>query len=94
MKIYISGKISGIELKAQELFVLAEYEILALGYIPLNPMNLIHNHNLSWEEYMKIDIRALMECDGIYMLKNWRESIGASVEHDLAEKLNYKIIYQ
>lgn len=28
------------------------------------------------------------------MLKDWKESEGAKLEHNIAEKLNIKIIYQ
>lgn len=94
-KIYISGKISGLtETEAKLLFENAEKVCIEMGYEPVNPMKLNHNHDKSWEAYMKEDIIALMGCDSIYMLSNWRHSKGAVVEHNLSQELGFEVIYQ
>ena len=41
-KIYISGKISGIENEAPELFAKAETELQAKGFETVNPITLNH----------------------------------------------------
>jgi hypothetical protein len=69
-KIYISGKITGIESEARDLFESAEQFLEALGYDPINPFKLNHNHDKSWHAYMKEDVKALCECDEIYMLRS------------------------
>jgi len=92
--IYISGKISGIEEQAALLFADAMLEVEKLGCIGVNPMELNHKHDQSWSSYMRVDLKALMDCDGIYLLSNWEESPGAKIEHDLAVKLGMEIIYQ
>lgn len=92
-RIYISGKISGIEELAPILFERAEYLIKAMGSIPVNPMTLNHEHDKSWTSYMKEDVKALCDCDAIYMLDNWKESRGAVIEHYIAEQLDLEIIY-
>jgi hypothetical protein len=43
---------------------------------------------------MKADLKAMLDCDCIYMLKNWLGSKGAMVEHNLASDLKFEIIYQ
>lgn len=48
----------------------------------------------TWEDYMKACLRALTHCTHIYMLKNWKESRGAKVEHQMAVDLGIEIIYQ
>lgn len=93
-KIYISGKISGIEAEAPALFSVAANQLKQQGYEVVNPMLLSHNHDKSWESYMKEDIKAMCDCDSIYMLKNWAHSKGASVELNLARVLGLKIIWQ
>jgi hypothetical protein len=75
-KIYISGKISGIENEAPELFAKAEKELQAKGFETVNPMTLNHNHDKSWHSYMKEDVKALCECDEVFMLSNWTDSKG------------------
>ena len=77
-RIYISGKISGLDLRvAQELFEQAALLLKEHGYIPVNPMELCPvNEAFTWKDYMKFDIKILCDCDGIYMLENWKESKG------------------
>ena len=36
----------------------------------------------------------MMECDTIYLLDGWSASKGATIEHDLAWKLNMTILYE
>lgn len=93
-KLYISGKITGIEDQAPELFKLAEEEVRKLGFEPVNPMTINHDHDLTWSSYMKEDLKAMMDCDGVYMLNNWKTSKGANIELDLAESLGMEIYYQ
>ena len=93
-KIYISGKISGIENEAPELFAKAEKELQAKGFETVNPMTLNHQHNKSWHSYMKEDVKALCECDVIYMLPNWTDSKGAIIEHTIAMYLGLKVQYE
>ena len=93
-KIYISGKISGIENEAPELFAKAERELQAKGFETVNPMKLNHQHDKSWHSYMKEDVKALCECDVIYMLSNWTDSKGAIIEHTIAMYLGLKVQYE
>lgn len=92
MRIYIAGKITGIENEAVLKFKRAETILKGMGYEPVNP--LIENTTDTWENYMKLGISKLLTCDGIYMLSNWMNSKGAKIEHNLAEILKLKIIYE
>ena len=94
MKIYLSGKISGIENQAPELFEKAEKELQAKGFEVINPMKLNHQHDKSWHSYMKEDVKAMCDCDSIYMLSNWTDSKGAVIEHLIANYLGLTIQYQ
>lgn len=92
--IYISGKITGIEQSAPAIFAKAESFLFECGYKPINPMKLPHNHDKTWLAYMREDLAALILCDAIFMLSNWKESRGAKIEHNLALSLGLNIIYQ
>lgn len=94
MKIYISGKISGIEDIAAEIFHQAAGHLQSKGFHPVNPMAIPHDHDGSWHNYMKRDIQALCDCEAIFMLHNWTDSRGAIIEHSLAMLLGMKIFYQ
>jgi len=94
IKIYISGKISGIESEAVGLFEKAEKELRLKGLDPINPMTLNHEHDKSWHSYMKEDVKALCDCDQIFMLSNWVDSKGAIIEHAIAMYLGIEVVYQ
>lgn len=92
---YISGKITGIEKIAPILFERAESEVIHLGYEPCNPMKLDHSlHDQSWKSFMQEDIKALLDCQAIYMLHNYHDSKGALLEKEIAEKLGMDVFYQ
>jgi len=93
-KIYISGKISGIENDATQLFERAEKDLQAKGFETVNPLTLNHEHDKSWHSYMKEDVKALCDCDSIYMLTNWVDSKGAIIEHTIAMYLGLNVQYQ
>lgn len=96
-KIYISGKISGLETEhAIQLFEAAEQKI-AVNFPEaktVNPFKIEHNHDLSWENYMRFDLIAMLTCDSIYMLKNWKDSKGATIEYNLAVALNFNVLFE
>lgn len=93
-KIYISGKISGIENDALALFDTAEDALKTTWAVVINPMRLPHDHDKTWHSYMREDIKSLCDCDAIYMLKNWSDSKGAIIEHTIAMYLGIKVIYE
>ena len=93
-KIYISGKISGIENDAPTLFSKAEKMLQSLGFETVNPMTINHEHDKSWHSYMKEDVKALCDCDEIFMLQNWADSKGAIIEHTIAMHLGLRVHYE
>jgi hypothetical protein len=94
MRIYISGKITGIEDDARVNFEIAENIIRAMGHEPVNPFKLRHKKDATWEDYMRKDIRELTKCDAIWMLPDWKESKGAKIEMQLADNLKIHKMYQ
>ena len=95
MKIYISGQITGLDLtEATTLFKEAEIMLKNRLHEVINPMDLPHKHGQTWREFMLEDIDALMGCQGIYMLENWRDSKGARIEHNIAVEMGLKIFYE
>lgn len=97
-KVYIAGRITGMEEKAFSIFENAEKYIsnneLLCSLEIVNPMKLPHNHDRTWASYMKECIKNLCDCDYIFMLSNWKESKGAIIEHDIAKNLQINIIYE
>lgn len=94
MRIYISGKITGIEEEAEKLFSEAEKRLKRKGYEVVNPIKLPHEHDGAWHSFMQEDIQELLMCDEVYMLRNWVDSKGAKLEHDIAVNNGLKVIYE
>lgn len=93
-KIYISGKITGLNPdQAFSLFNNAELFLTDEGWDVINPMTISHEHDKSWESYMKNDLKALLDCEAIYMLNDWHTSKGANIEYNLARELGLKVIF-
>ncbi len=96
--IYISGRITGNKNWKFD-FRLAENQLIEKGYLRehiINPLKLESKMTLAktWSNYMRNDIRQLVKCDEIYMLKGWRRSKGARLERKIAKGLGMKVIYQ
>ena len=91
MKVYISGQITGLDNFA-ELFDQAQIMLESKGYEVVNPCKLPHNHNKTWQSYMKEDIKALCDCEAIYMIDNWAKSSGARLEEHIAFRLKLQVI--
>jgi hypothetical protein len=96
MNVYISGKITGLPIEeARHYFVEAAKHLQIQGHTPCDPMlHVPFNEDWQWSDYMKADIKLLLNCDAIFMLHNWKESRGAKIEHDLAFALEMKVMYQ
>lgn len=117
MRIYISGKITGLPIEEAKAMFQAAEDFLIKGNkeissnFPLeiiNPFTIDHSkaeamekappgtwtmHDV-WCQYMKEDLGALLNCDGIFMLKNWGSSKGARVEHTVAKELGLTVEYE
>ena len=92
--VYISGQITGLPIEeAQKLFKQAEELLIAYGYKVVNPLTLPHNHGKTWDEYMREDLIAMLNCTHVLMLSNWQQSKGAKIEHSLAKEIGLKIFY-
>lgn len=95
MKVYISGKITGLEYhEAYKKFEDAEKEVRNMGGVPVNPMKLEHKPSADWYDFMEKDISELLRCEGIYMLENWGNSKGARIEYNIAREMDLKIVFQ
>lgn len=92
LKVYISGPITdNPDFKKQ--FAEASAYVEKYGYEAVNPANNeIPDGN--WQDYMKMDLHQLIDCNAIYMLKGWSKSKGAKLEHRIAKELNMLISYQ
>lgn len=94
-RIYISGKISGLDIdEARKKFKTAEEYCNSQGKKAVNPMNIKYSFKLYWFIYMIVDILLLLTCNEIYLQRDWIDSKGSKIEYNIAKFLQYKIIIE
>lgn len=95
MKIYISGKITGLPIEeVRQRFSDAATLLDAIGFDVVNPLDNGIDESADWKEHMVADIKMLLDCDAIYMMDNWMQSRGASIEYDIANRLNMAVWFE
>ncbi len=94
MKVYISGKITGLPYEVAYMnFEQIEHDLMIRGHQVINPMKEVpFDESLSWKDYMIRDIDMLFDCDAIYLMDNYTDSKGAKIEKAIAEQLGLKVI--
>lgn len=93
-KIYIAGKVTGLpRQETMTKFRTAENQLAQEYWQVINPTLLI-NEDEDWDSAMKTCLEAVADCDAIYMLSDWQDSRGATLEHTKAKELNLQVLYQ
>ena len=57
------------------------------GYEVVDPSEVKLDDDATWADYMRADLKLLLDCDYIFMLEGWEDSKGARLERGLAERL-------
>ena len=88
-KVYIAGPMSGYEEFNFPAFNRVE-ELLRKSYgykHVINPAKLHPTTDLPWVEFLKQDLRELITCDAVFLLKGWEKSRGATLEARTIEQV-------
>lgn len=100
-KIYLSGGITGVK-HYKKHFAKAEKFLIKKGYEVVNPVTIGEAldipENITAKKqygiYMKADIKALLECTHIYLLKEWHKSNGSMVECSVAVACGLHVVHE
>lgn len=92
-RIYLSCPITGQE-PAAKARLEAAAALFANEYNVVNPMELNHDGAKAWADYMRTDIKALVDCDRIYMMNGWQRSRGCCLEYSIAKELGIPMIFE
>ena len=89
LTLYISGKISGEPAAiCHAKFSKVKKEIERMGHRAVNPLELEVSEQMSWHDSMKLGIKHLMDCDGVFMLNDYLNSRAAILEVQIARALD------
>lgn len=87
MRLYLSGPMTGIPEHNFPAFKQAAHQLRQFGYDVANPADLGADPALRWEDYLRADLRLLLDCAGVATLPGWQSSRGASLEVHVAKAL-------
>jgi len=104
MKVYIAGRMKGLEDYNRKNFIQAEKYLKRIGFKEvINPyklslklkekLNLKEFTDIKRSRYLKNDIKELIECDVIALLPSYVNSKGAKMELHIARELRMGIFY-
>ena len=66
----------------------------SIGFNPVNPIDVVpFSPDKTWDDYMKGDLKAMLDCNAVLMLSDWIYSKGADIERDFALKLKIPVYY-
>lgn len=91
-KVYIAGRVTGL----YRWYVVLVFSVYAKklrkqGYEVVNPMEIVPA-TASWGEAMTICLDALRDCDKLFIMPNWPDSKGATIEIQKAYGLDIPVV--
>lgn len=66
-------------------------KLRAAGFDVVNPAEHGEEPGKAWADYLRKDIRLLMDCDAIALLPGWEKSKGAKLEVHIATELGMRV---
>lgn len=93
-RIYISLPISHYDLEERKRYAKHVEDFLSQFFEVVNPFNNGIPDDADWRVHMKKDIKMLLECDAIFLCKDWEKSKGCKLEFDVATTCNIVPIYE
>lgn len=89
---YIAGPMTGLPEFNYPAFAAAAKVLRDKGVDAVSPAELDDGSTgKSWDYYMRLGLRALLDCDEMVLLPGWEDSRGARLERQVAEALGMRI---
>ena len=94
-RLYISGPITNNPNYLAE-FEAVENRLRSMGFQPINPAKILNMlpSTLSYDQMMYLCYTLIDLSDGIYMMREWKESKGAKLELEYAFKCNKESFFE
>lgn len=93
MRVYISGPMTGLENHNEKAFRDAERELSRFGHEAINPHEVCRfmHKDSKWTDYLREDLKAMLDCEAVVYLDGWESSHGAMLEINTAQRVGMKI---
>lgn len=94
-RVYLSAPISGYDLEERrETFMKMEVNLRGRGYDTFNPMGDHWKEGVTTYDYMKKDLKELLECDAILLMEGWQRSAGCKCELEVAVSIGIDVWFE
>ncbi|HEY3432518.1 MAG TPA: DUF4406 domain-containing protein [Rhodocyclaceae bacterium] len=90
-RIYISGPMSGLPEHNFPAFHAEAARLRDLGYEVVNPAEIQVPEGADWHACLRLDLKELLDCDGLVLIDGWEDSNGAHLEMHLAHRVGIKV---
>lgn len=90
---YLAGPMTGLPKHNYPLFIEATEYLRRRNYDIVSPVECINSEEgaISWQECLRKDLGQLLTCNRIYLLPDWTDSKGATLELFLAVLLGMEV---
>lgn len=89
-RVYLSGPMTGIPNWNRPAFMEAAGRLRSCGFEVVNPAEVSIQRG-TWADFMRHDIRMMLDVDCVVTLPGWKRSKGASLEVHIAEQLGIPV---
>lgn len=94
MRVYVSGAMTGLPGNNFPAFHAAARRLRQQGYRVHNPATKGELEGWTWADYMRYDLKKLVECEAILLLDGWWQSRGANLEYTVAQQLGMTVLFE
>lgn len=89
--LYVAGPMSNRPMNNYPLFNAVTGWLREAGYTVVNPAEFGTEGGASYQDLLRKDLKALLDCDGVAVLEGWWESVGARNEVQVAGVLKMPV---
>jgi hypothetical protein len=92
MRVYLSGPMTGIAEWNFPAFHAEAARLRAMGYEVVSPAEVNPDTSMTWQQCLRLDIKALCDCDAIALMDGWENSKGAHLELHIAHRIGLRVL--
>ena len=92
MIVYLAGPMSNYPDHNYPAFHAAEKALRAAGHDVYSPAAIGQHEGWEHHDYMRRALKLLLQCDAIYLLPGWQDSLGAQHEFDTSRILKMDVV--